>query len=130
MHGLRLSAAPLGIKVNCISPFALTRMGSIFPREIAPLIDPAQVASAVALLCAEDCPLSGEILIAGGGHFALARIVETHGIDVDDPGEVTPEMLRDRIAEIGDFAKPLAYEDSLKAVGVTFDRVKKLAGIA
>ena len=130
MHGLRLSAEPLGIKVNCISPFALTRMGSIFPKEIAPLIDPAQVAAAVAFLSSEECPLSGEILIAGGGHFALARIVETHGIDIDDPKAVTAEMLRARLAEIGDFANPLVYEDSLKAVGVTFDRVKKLAGIS
>ena len=35
MHGVRLSAEPLGIKVNCISPFALTRLGDIFPKEIA-----------------------------------------------------------------------------------------------
>ena len=50
MHGLRLSAEPLGIKVNCISPFALTRLGDIFPKDIADYIDPAQVAAAVALL--------------------------------------------------------------------------------
>ncbi len=130
MHGLRLSAEPAGIKVNCISPFALTRMGDIFPKEIAALIDPAQVAAAVALLASEECPLSGEILIAGGGHFALARTMETRGIDIDDPKEISAEALRARIGEIGDFTKPLVYPDALKAVGATFDRVKKLAGIA
>jgi NAD(P)-dependent dehydrogenase (short-subunit alcohol dehydrogenase family) len=128
MHGLRLSAEPAGIKVNCISPFALTRMGDIFPTEIAALIDPAQVAAAVAFLASEDCPLSGEILIAGGGHFALARTMETRGIDIDDPRQVSAEALRARIAEIGDFARPLVYADALKAVGATFDRVKRLAG--
>lgn len=129
MHGLRLSAEPAGIKVNCISPFAVTRMGDVFPKEISALIDPAQVAAAVAFLAAEDCPLSGEILIAGGGHFALARTMETRGIDIDDPQQVTAEMLRARLGEIADFADPLVYADALKAVGATFDRVKRIAGI-
>jgi NAD(P)-dependent dehydrogenase (short-subunit alcohol dehydrogenase family) len=130
MHGLRLSAEPAGIKVNCISPFAVTRMGDIFPKEISALIDPAQVAAAVAFLAAEDCPLSGEILIAGGGHFALARTMETRGIDIDDPGKVSAEALRARLGEFADFDRPLIYTDALKAVGATFDRVKKVAGIA
>ena len=130
MHGLRLSAEPAGIKVNCISPFAVTRMGDIFPKEISALIDPSQVAAAVALLAGEDCPLSGEILIAGGGHFALARTMESRGIDIDDPGQVSAELLRARLGEIGDFDRPLIYADALKAVGATFDRVKRVAGIA
>jgi NAD(P)-dependent dehydrogenase (short-subunit alcohol dehydrogenase family) len=129
MHGLRLSAEPAGIKVNCISPFAVTRMGDVFPKEISALIDPSQVAAAVALLAAEECPFSGEILIAGGGHFALARTMETRGIDIDDPKQVSAEALRARIAEIGDFDQPLIYADALKAVGATFDRVKRVAGI-
>ena len=129
MHGMRLSAEPAGIKVNCISPFAVTRMGDVFPKEISALIDPAQVAAAVAFLAAEECPLSGEILIAGGGHFALARTMETRGIDIDDPRQVTAEALRTRLAEIADFSRPLIYADALKAVGATFDRVKKDAGI-
>ncbi len=130
MHGLRLSAEPAGIKVNCISPFAVTRMGDVFPKEISALIDPAQVAAAIAFLAAEECPLSGEILIAGGGHFALARTLETRGIDIDDPGQISAEILRARIGEIGDFADPLVYQDALKAVGATFDRVRRVAGIA
>jgi NAD(P)-dependent dehydrogenase (short-subunit alcohol dehydrogenase family) len=129
MHGLKLSADPAGIKVNCISPFALTRMGDIFPKEIAEFIDPVQVAAAVVMLCAEDCPLSGEIVIAGGGHFAMARTIETRGIDIDDPAAVTAEGLAARIGEIGDFADPLIYPDALQAVGATFDRVKRRAGV-
>jgi hypothetical protein len=129
MHGLKLSAEPLGIKVNCIAPFALTRMGDIFPKEIADFIDPAQAAAAVALLGAEQCPYSGEILIAGGGHFALARTLETCGIDIDDPATVSAEALAARLGEIGDFARPLGYPDALKAVGATFDRVKRRAGL-
>lgn len=129
MHGVKLSATPLGIKVNCISPFALTRMGDIFPREIADYIDPAQVAAAVVLLASEQCPFTGEMLIAGGGHFAMARTVETVGIDIDNPAEVTAENLRTRLAAIGDFSNTLTYPDALLAVGATFDRVKKRVGL-
>jgi len=127
MHGLRLSAEPLGIKVNCISPFALTRLGDIFPKDIADYIDPAQVAAAVVLLCSEQCPVSGEIVIAGGGHFATARTLESRGIDIDDPAEVSAEALAARWREIADMRDPLLYPDALAAVGATFARVKALA---
>jgi NAD(P)-dependent dehydrogenase (short-subunit alcohol dehydrogenase family) len=127
MHGVRLSADPLGIKVNCISPFALTRLGDIFPKEIADYIDSAQAASAVALLCSDACPVSGEIVIAGGGHFATARTLESRGIDIDDPRQVTAEIIAARFSEISDLHDPLIFHDALKAVGATFDRVKSLA---
>ncbi len=127
MHGLRLSAEPLGIKVNCISPFALTRLGDIFPKEIADYIDPAQVAAAVALLASDACPVSGEIVIAGGGHFAIARMLESRGIDIDSPTEVSAEAIAARLPEISDLRDPLLFPNALKAVGATFDRVKSLA---
>jgi NAD(P)-dependent dehydrogenase (short-subunit alcohol dehydrogenase family) len=127
MHGVRLSADPLGIKVNCISPFALTRLGDIFPKEIADYIDPAQVAAAVTLLCSEACPVSGEIVIAGGGHFATARMLESRGIDIDDPAAVTAEAMAARLSEISDMSDAVIFPDALKAVGATFDRVKLLA---
>ena len=130
MHGLRLSAEPLGIKVNCISPFALTRLGDIFPKDIADFIDPAQVAAAVALLASAQCPVSGEIVIAGGGHFATARTLESRGIDIDDPANVSAEAIAARWAEIADLRDPLLYPDALAAVGATFARVKALAAKA
>jgi NAD(P)-dependent dehydrogenase (short-subunit alcohol dehydrogenase family) len=126
MHGIRLSAEPLGIKVNCISPFALTRMGDVFPQDIAGFIDPAQVAAAVVLLSSEQCPVCGEIVIAGGGHFATARTLESRGIDIDDPADVSAETLAARWREIADLRDPLLYPDALTAVGVTFARVKGL----
>jgi len=129
MHGIKLDGAARGILVNAISPFALTRMGDIFPRELERLIDPAQVSAAVAFLASEACTLNGEILIAGGGHFALARTVESTGIDIDDPAEISAELIARRWREIADMGKPLVYADALKAVGVTFNRLKKLAGI-
>ena len=129
MHGVRLAGEPLGIKVNCISPFALTRLGDVFPKDIADQIDPAQVAAAVALLASEACPVSGEVVIAGGGHFAIARALESRGIDIDDPADVSAETLGRRMGEIRDMRDPLHYPDALAAVGTTFARVKRIAAV-
>ena len=129
MHGIKLDAARHGILVNCISPFALTRMGDIFPKELAPLIDPRQVAAAVAWLCSDACTLSGEILIAGGGHFARAETCESVGIDIENPAEVSAEAIRRRWKKIANMRKALVFPDALKAVGATFDVLKKRVGL-
>ena len=102
-------------------------MGDIFPKDIAEFIDPAQVAAAVVLLSSAQCPVSGEVVIAGGGHFATARTLESRGIDIDDPAEVSAEALAARWREIADLRDPLLYPDALAAVGATFARVKGLA---
>ena len=130
MHGIRLDAAQHGILVNCISPFALTRMGDLFPKELAPLIDPMQVAAAVAWLCSDACTVSGEIFIAGGGHFARAATQESVGIDIEDPREVSAETIRRRWKKITDMRGALVYPDALTAVGATFDALKRRVGLA
>ena len=128
MHGMKLDAARHGILVNCISPFALTRMGGIFPKELAQWIDPSQVAAAVAWLCSDENTLSGEVLIAGGGHFARACTMESQGIDVEGP--VSAELIRRRWKAISSMRGALTYADALQAVGATFDKLKRRVGLA
>lgn len=129
MHAVRLTAEKFGVAVNCISPLATTRMGDIFPPEISRQLDPSQVSAGVVLLCADDCKLSGEILIAGGGHFAIARTLESRGIDFADPAQVSAEAVAARWNEVTDMREALVYSDALTAVGVTFDKIKKRAGL-
>ena len=127
MHGMKLDAARHGILVNCISPFALTRMGGIFPKELAQWIDPSQVAAAVAWLCSDENTLSGEVLIAGGGHFARACTMESRGIDVE--GAVSAELIRRRWTSISSMRGALSYADALQAVGATFSKLKRRLGL-
>jgi NAD(P)-dependent dehydrogenase (short-subunit alcohol dehydrogenase family) len=130
MHGIKLDATRHGILVNCISPFALTRMGDLFPKEIAPLIDPRQVAAAVAWLCSDACALTGEILVAGGGHFARAVTQESVGLDIEDPQAISAEVIQRRWKKIANMRGARVFPDALKAVGATFDALKKRAGLA
>ena len=124
MHGMKLEAAETEIAVNCISPFAMTRMASgTFPAKVIPFIDPACVAPAVAYLASRECDLHGQVLIAGGGHFAIAGTVETKGLDIGDPALISPESIRDELATISDFTDPERYSDALSAVQKTFNRL-------
>jgi len=128
MHGIKLDSAATGIKVNCVSPFAFTRMVvDLFPRELADHIAPEHVSAAVSYLASEECKLNGEVLIAGGGHFCIARTIETNGIDIADPAQITAENVAANIDTIADTSRFQLYPDALAAVSVTFDRLSRQA---
>lgn len=124
MHGMKLDALAAGIRVNCISPFAFTRMvADLFPRELAGALAPGHVSAGVSYLASRECTLNGEVLIAGGGHFAIARTIETLGIDIAEPAAITAEAVRDAMGAITDTTRVGMYPDALGAVQVTFDRL-------
>ena len=127
---LRLTAPADGILVNGLAPFAFTRAAEgVFPEALRPLLDSSQVSALVAWLMSDGCRENGRIFIAGGGHFAVAETRETRGIDIDDPADINAEFLAARITEITDPAEAIVYEDAMAAVGATFERLKRLAGL-
>ncbi len=131
MHGIKLDCEKAGIRVNCISPFAFTRMvENLFPKELKEQIAPEHVSAGVAYLASRACNLNGEVLIAGGGHFAIARTIETEGIDIADPAQITADTVAAQIGTITDTGRFKLYPDALAAVQVTFDRLARQAGVA
>jgi NAD(P)-dependent dehydrogenase (short-subunit alcohol dehydrogenase family) len=76
---------PDGIAANVIVPSAKTRAGTGFgpipwSDELADWLHPRLVAPLVGWLAHPDCPLSGECLSVGGGHFARVGLVTNDGI--------------------------------------------------
>jgi NAD(P)-dependent dehydrogenase (short-subunit alcohol dehydrogenase family) len=68
MNALAADGASAGIRVNCISPVAATRM---YTQGVTPgALSPEQVAPGVAFLASSQCDVSGIILRAGDGHFS------------------------------------------------------------
>lgn len=129
LQAMKLEARDHGLHVNAIAPFALTRMGEgTFPEAMRPFIDPALVAPAVAWLASDRCDWNGEVLIAGGGHFARARTFESKGVDFDDPAQLDADALDAAIPRIADMDGASMPDDALAAVGETFDRLAALAG--
>jgi NAD(P)-dependent dehydrogenase (short-subunit alcohol dehydrogenase family) len=131
MHGIKLDALSAGIRVNCISPFAFTRMVvDLFPKNLAEHIAPEHVSAGVSYLASEACSLNGEVLIAGGGHFCIARTIETIGVDIVDKEDISAETIAANIDKITDTSRYHLYPDALAAVQVTFDRLSALEGKA
>ncbi len=111
-----LAGEPVGIKANVISPFAATRMGQAMetksPQEevgqhadiLAGVLDPRHASAAVVYLASEGCELNHTILTVGGGRVALSAIVIGEGYQMPDGALLTPEAIRDHLAEVTDLS--------------------------
>jgi NAD(P)-dependent dehydrogenase (short-subunit alcohol dehydrogenase family) len=86
-----------GILSNAISPVAATR---VYTQNARPgEFEPDQVAPGVLFLASDECSVSGVVLSAAGGRFAVRSWARSKGIDVGrDP--VEPEQIAERWAEI------------------------------
>ena len=83
MRTVAVEGAEHGIRANAIAPAAVTRMagpsGEDPTTAVAPQMAPEMVAPMVAYLAHEDCPVTGEIYVAGFGRFARLFIASTEG---------------------------------------------------
>jgi NAD(P)-dependent dehydrogenase (short-subunit alcohol dehydrogenase family) len=107
---LRFEGAKYNIRINAISPSALTRMtASLLPPDIAPYMKPELVSPAVAWLCSEDCDQNGEIIAATAGGYARVQYFVTEGVQFDPEKPVTIEMIAESIDKIRDLSTASPY---------------------
>jgi NAD(P)-dependent dehydrogenase (short-subunit alcohol dehydrogenase family) len=115
-RALAMAGGPHGIKVNVIAPMAMTRMmnahtgDSVVPDD--PQRDPSLVAPLVALLCHEDCPVSGEAYMSGMRRTARLFLAETDGY-THPSLDLTPEDLLAHWPEINDLSRQHLAPDTL-----------------
>ena len=102
MNTLCLEGEKYGIRVNCLSPTAATRMTEdIIPdKSVLELMTPESVTAGLVALVAQDAP-NRFILCAGAGAYAKARIVETEGIYLP-PEQQTAENVLANLDAISD----------------------------
>jgi NAD(P)-dependent dehydrogenase (short-subunit alcohol dehydrogenase family) len=94
----------LDIKVNAIAPLAGTRLARPEAKDRwGELIAPENVAAVVAYLLSDQCPVNGEIVHAGGTHFARGFLAQTRGWS-SGTAPLTPEQVRDHFGEALDLA--------------------------
>src|SRR5262249_21159717 len=78
---LAAEGARRNIKVNAISPYALSQMTADYlTRDLAERFGPEHVVPMVLWLASEHCGASGEVIVAGGGHFRRGYNVETSSV--------------------------------------------------
>jgi NAD(P)-dependent dehydrogenase (short-subunit alcohol dehydrogenase family) len=111
---LALEGKTSGIRVNAIAPTAVTRMllqamdapaSGSDPKDreafstLMSRLDPGLVSPVVAYLAHESCPISGEVLSAGGGQVSRLFIGRTRGFHKFD---LTVEDVHEQLAQILD----------------------------
>lgn len=116
MNALKEEGKKHDVLVNTIAPVAFTRMtDTILPKDAAALIRPEFVSAAVAYLCSDACTATGDIIEAGAGYYARARMVEGKGHRFGVSGAVTPEMVAEHYDEIADLSEAEPFENALEA---------------
>ncbi len=114
-RSLAIEGEPVGIRANCVAPFARTRMAGAVFGELTDRIDPELVSSVVAYLAHEDCTLNGRVLSAGGGRVAEIFVATTTGYF--DAG-LTPEAVAENLAAATDRAGYAEPADALDEVTI------------
>jgi len=104
-RGLAAEGLAHGIKVNAVEPMGATRMAdnmaeSDFRSWFLKTMKSELVSPLVAMLGHEDCPVSGEFFVVGGGRIARTLLSETHGVvrpDLTIEGALAclPEVMAD-----------------------------------
>ena len=109
----------LDIKVNAIAPLAGTRLARPEAKERwGDLIAPENVAAVVAYLLSDQCPVNGEIVHAGGTHFARGFLAQTRGWS-SGTSPLTPEQVREHFGEaldLADYQIPADANDQMEIV--------------
>ena len=124
--GLTKALAQEGSKknvfVNCIAPVAASRMTeTILDAATLERLDPNRVSPVVGLLCAEECPCTGEVFAVGGGYVSRVAVLEAAG-HVFAPDELTPEGLRDAWSSVTSMAEARPFGSAMEAVQVALKR--------
>jgi NAD(P)-dependent dehydrogenase (short-subunit alcohol dehydrogenase family) len=109
-RSLATAGAEHGIRVNCIAPAATTRMAGPGGEEAGPddPMAPERVAPMAAYLCHEDCPVTGEVYVAGAGRFARMFLATTPGV-VLGGGDGRPPTVEDVAANFSAIADEAGY---------------------
>lgn len=126
MNALKLEGAKSGILVNTIAPVAATRMTeTLLPPAVLPLLKPEFVSAAVLYLCSDACTATGQIVSAGAGYYAAVRMEEAEGVRFDPNAPVTPDMIAEQFARIGDFGSARGFGSAGDEIQKVFEQMRK-----
>lgn len=111
--------AGMDIRANAIAPLAGTRLARPEARERwGDLMAPENVAAVVAYLLSAECPVSGEVVHAGGTHFARGFLGQTRGWS-SGTSPLTPEQVREHLTaafDLDGFEIPADANDQMEIV--------------
>ncbi len=118
--GLMRSVAAEGqshdVLCNAVAPYAATRMTEAHgDAAFAARMRPEHVAPLVALLVNEQCRVTGQTIVAGGGGFRAAAMVEAPGVHFANAAALGHEDLEAHFLAPFSAADAMAFPDALVA---------------
>jgi len=116
MKSLRIESAAANVCINTIAPLAATRQTQwIFANGMRQAFSPQAVAAMVAYLCSESCVTSGDVIVAGAGHFAKAEVFQSPGcvFELDD---ISAEKIAERFGDITDMRDATTFSSGREAL--------------
>jgi NAD(P)-dependent dehydrogenase (short-subunit alcohol dehydrogenase family) len=112
---------------NAVAPYAATRMTAAHgDAAFAARMRPEHVAPLVALLVSEQCRVTGQTIVAGGGGFRAAAMVEAPGMQFANAAAVRPEDLEAHFVAPFSVADALAFPDALVAFSHFMQRLEQV----
>lgn len=116
MQSVAMEGQSRDVFCNAVAPYASTRMTeSHADPHFIEAMRPEYVSPLVAMLVAADCKVNGQTIVAGGGYFRRAAMVEGPGAAYPIANEVTPEMLQHDAASLQSLDAAMAFTDAMSA---------------
>lgn len=117
---LAIEGSRSNIKVNVVAPHAETAMTlTVFREEDKNLYPPKLVAPLLIFLASENVPVTGEIFEGGGGWIGATRWQRAKGAASKEE-HITPEFVRDHLADIVDFSTGTANPTTTTEASMAF----------
>ena len=111
-HSLHLEAKTKNLNINVLSPFAFTNMTKNFLSTSQKQQFTTDKVTPIVKFLLESQRISGNIFIAGGGQFKIAKMIENAGIDLSALNQISDVEIDNNLQSLMSLEEVFTREDA------------------
>ena len=111
-HSLHLEAKTKNLNINVLSPFAFTNMTKNFLTTSQKQQFTTDKVTPIVKFLLESQRISGNIFIAGGGQFKIAKMIENTGIDLSALNQISDVEIDNNLQSLMSLEEVVTREDA------------------